>query len=274
MIVMYGNRTDLASEELPQGGGELPGVKSRTYDRDGFSITEVEVLDEQGASKLCKPIGTYITVDTDRFFRREENAFEMVTGILADLIRRLMHLNAGDSVLVAGLGNRAITPDSVGPEAVACTLVTRHLKEQMPEDFSAFRPICAFEAGVMGTTGLESADLIRSLCATAQPKAVVAVDALASRSSDKLCRTVQLADSGIVPGSGVGNSRSELSRRVLGVPVLAIGVPTVVDAGEGLITTPRDIDKNVKDVGRVIGYGLNLAFHDGLKLSDIDMFLG
>lgn len=271
---MNGNRTDLALEEMPREGGYLSGVKSQTYERDGFSVTEVEILNEEGAKKLCKPTGTYITLDTERFFRREENAFAGVTTLLAELIQRLLPLSAQDCVLVAGLGNRAITPDAVGPEAVRCTLVTRHLKEQMPDDFADFRPVCAFESGVLGTTGLESADFIRCVCDATKPQAVVAVDALASRESDRLCRTVQLADSGIVPGSGVGNSRSELSRRVLGIPVLAIGVPTVVDAGEGLIVTTRDIDKNVRDVGRVIGYGLNMALHAGLTLADVDMFLG
>ncbi len=271
---MLGNRTDLAAEDLPRGGGELAGVQSEAYDRDGFHVTRVRVLDEQGAESLCKPIGTYLTVDVDSFVRRRENAFAAGAELLAEQLRSLTALPEDASVLVAGLGNPAITPDAVGPETAALTLATRHLKAQLPEEFAAFRPVSVCRTGVLGTTGIESSELLRSVCAAVRPDAVIVVDALASRSTERLCRTVQLTDSGIVPGSGVGNDRAELSRRVLGVPVIAVGVPTVVDAGDGLIVTPRDIDRYVKDAGRLIAYGLNLALHPGLTLADVDMFIG
>lgn len=271
---MVGCRTDLCSEELPQNGGELSGVKSRQYERDGFSVTDVEVLDEAGSQALCKPVGRYLTVDLDSFFRREEDSFPRAVSLLAACMGQLLPLAPEDSVLVAGLGNSAITPDAVGPETAAVTLATRHLKIQMPEDFAMFRPVSVFQTGVLGTTGMESAELIRAISGAIRPSAIVVVDALAARSSEKLCRTVQLTDSGIIPGSGVGNDRAELSWRNLGVPVLAVGVPTVVDAGGGLIVTPRDIDKYVKDAGRLIAYALNMDFHQGLTVSDIDMFVG
>ena len=271
---MQGFRTDLAAEDIPQGGGELPGVRSAAFDRDGFAVTRVEILDPRGSQRLCKPVGKYITMDVETFFRRRENSFGEAVSLLAELLQELLPPGGTDSVLVAGLGNPAITPDAVGPEAVALTLATRHLREQMPEGFASFRPVSVFRTGVLGTTGIESAEVIRSLCRAVQPDAVVVVDALASRSSDRLCRTVQLADSGIVPGSGVGNDRGELSRRVLGVPVTAIGVPTVVDAGDGLIVTTRDIDRCVRDAGRLIAYALNLALHPSLTLSDVDMLVG
>ncbi len=267
-------RTDLAAEELPQDGGELPGVRSRSYEKEGFLVTDVQVLDEQGADKLCKPIGTYLTLDMDSFFRREEDSFSRAAGLLADCVRRLLPVPPEGSALVAGLGNPDITPDAVGPLAAASTLATRHLKKTLPEDFAAFRPVSVLRTGVLGTTGMESAEIIRAVCGAVRPDAVVVVDALASRRTEKLCRTVQLADSGIVPGSGVGNDRAELSRRVLGVPVLAIGVPTVVDVGDGLIVTPREIDQYVRDAGKLIAYALNLAFHPALTLADIDMFVG
>ena len=143
-----------------------------------------------------------------------------------------------------------------------------------PEEFSAFRPVSVCRTGVLGTTGMESAQVIRALCGAVRPGAVVVVDALAARSTERLCRTVQLTDSGIVPGSGVGNDRAELSKKVLGMPVLAVGVPTVVDAGDGLIVTPREIDRYVKDAGKLIAYALNMAFHPGMTLADIDMFVG
>ena len=271
---MVGCRTDLAAEELPQNGGELRGVKSRQYERDGFYVTDVEVVDEEGSSALCKPIGRYLSVDLDSFFRREEDSFPRAVTLLSACIGQLLPLGPEDSVLVAGLGNPAITPDAVGPETAAVTLATRHLKSQMPEDFAMFRPVSVCQTGVLGTTGMESAELIRAIAGAVRPAAIVVVDALAARSSEKLCRTVQLTDSGIVPGSGVGNDRAELSPRNLGVPVLAVGVPTVVDAGAGLIVTPRDIDKFVKDAGRLIAYALNMDFHQGLTVSDIDMLVG
>lgn len=271
---MNGSRTDLAAEELPRDGGSLSGVKSAAYDRDGFHITEVEVLDQRGADKLCKPQGKYVTMDLDTLFQRTEDAFVNAVRLLAQCVTELLPLSRDDGVLAAGLGNPAITPDAVGPETASFLLATRHLKRQLAEDFAAFRTVAVCRTGVLGTTGMESAELIRAVCGAAQPDAVVVIDALAARSPEKLCRTVQLTDSGIVPGSGVGNNRAELSRRVLGVPVLAVGVPTVVDAGDGLIVTPREIDRYVKDAGKLIGYALNLAFHPDLTVTDIDMFVG
>lgn len=271
---MNNTRTDLAMESIPVSERLPQGVQRREYTRHGFQVTDVRILTPEAASLLCKPLGRYLTVQTDRFFRREENAFSDGALALASLMRELLPLGADESVLVAGLGNRAITPDAVGPEAVSATLVTRHLIERLPEEFGSLRPVSAFATGVLGTTGIESADLIHALFQAAKPAAVVAVDALAARERDRLCHTVQLTDSGIVPGSGVGNARQELSARVLGVPVLAVGVPTVVDAGEGLIVTRRDIDQCVRDVGRLLGYALNLALQDGLTVADIDMLIG
>lgn len=271
---MHGYRTDLAAEDLPKDGGMLPGVISEVKEQDGFQITSVRILDKTGEVSLCKPIGTYVTMDLDSFFRRDEDSFPKAVALLARYISQLLSLGENDSVLVAGLGNPAITPDAVGPEAARFTLATRHLKQQMPEDFSIFRPVSVCQTGVLGTTGMESSELVKAIRTASEPNAIVVIDALAARSSEKLCRTVQLTDSGIVPGSGVGNDRAELSRKVLGLPVLAIGVPTVVDAGDGLIVTPRDIDKYVKDAGKLIAYALNIAFHSALSVSDVDMFVG
>lgn len=270
---MNNTRTDLAMESFP--AETLPeGVEKEEYEELGFRITDIRITGEAAANELCKPIGRYLSMETERFFRREENSFAEAAGILAKAVGELLPLAEGDTVLIAGLGNRAITPDAVGPETVSKILVTRHLIRQMPEDFGAFRPVCAVETGVLGTTGLESASYIRALFEAARPDAIIAVDALAARDTEKLCRTVQLTDSGIVPGSGVGNHREELSARVFGVPVLAVGVPTVVDAGSGLITTRRDIDKTVQDVGKLLAYGLNMALQEGLSVTDVDMFVG
>ena len=294
-------RTDLALEaealwrEGQPDGASPEGVRARTERRGGFAVTTVEVLDARGEAALGKPRGSYVTVELDALIRREENAFPEACALLSDTLRGLLPLAPGDACLVVGLGNRAITPDAVGPDAVDCVMVTRHLTEQLPEDFGDFRPVSAVCSGVLGTTGIESSALVRAVTAAVRPAAVIAVDALASRSPDRLCRTVQIADTGIVPGSGVGNARQALNRDALGVPVIAVGVPTVVDAATltldlaarsgvqpdpadfgdagGMIVTPREIDKNVRDVSKLIGYAINLALHDGLTIEDVDMFL-
>ena len=290
-------RTDLAveAEALQRESGDLPGVRSVRERRGSFSVTTVEVLDERGEAALGKPVGRYVTLELDAFLRREENAFSEAAALLAQALRGMLPLEKTGNCLVVGLGNRSITPDAVGPDAVDFVLVTRHLKERMPEDFPFFRPVSALCSGVLGTTGIESSDLVRAVVQRLRPDAVIVIDALASREPRRLCRTVQLSDTGIVPGSGVGNARQAISREVLGVPVIAVGVPTVVDAatltldlaaragadlhsadfGEAgnMIVTPRDIDKYVRDAAKLIGYGINLALHDGLTVEDVDMFI-
>jgi len=295
-------RTDLAveSEALeqqssPVAADSLPGVSVETRQQQGFSLTTVRITDAQGEAAVGKPRGTYITVDLDALIRREENAFPAACEVVSSAIRSLLKLEENGNYLVVGLGNREITPDAVGPETIDYVMVTRHLKEQLPAEFGPFRPVSAVCSGVLGTTGIESGALVRAIADKLRPTAVIAVDALASRTPERLCRTIQIADTGIVPGSGVGNARLALNRETLGIPVLAIGVPTVVDAatltldlaaksgaspdparfgkaGE-MIVTPREIDKNVRDVSKLIGYALNLALHDGLTITDIDMFL-
>ena len=300
---MLKRRTDLAVEATQlwqEQAGEttqLRGVQARDSVREGYKVTTVRILDESGAQALGKPVGTYITVELDGLLRREEDAFPRAARALAAELRGLLDLKEGDAVLVAGLGNRAITPDGIGPKAADYTLVTRHLVEQVPEQFGAFRPVSALAAGVLGTTGMESGELISAVVEKTRPACVLAVDALASRSLRRVGRTVQLSDTGIVPGSGVGNHRMALNRETLGVPVIAIGGPTVVDAatlacdllseagredldpaalsgaGENLIVTPREVDTQVGDLAKVIGYGIDLALQSGLDVADIDLLL-
>jgi len=295
---MRNRRTDLALEarELwQQSAGQttqLPGVEAWDHTREGYSVTTVKVLDQEGEKALGKPPGRYITLTLDGLHRREEDAFARAVRALAAELSTLLPPPVENSpVLVAGLGNRAITPDAVGPLVHEHTLVTRHLLAQAPEHFGGFGCVASLATGVLGTTGVESGELVASLCRTLSPSCVVAVDALASRSLHRLCRTIQLADTGIAPGSGVGNHRFALTQQTLGVPVIAIGVPTVVDAatlaadlldadeppslteGAGLFVTPKDIDAQVRDLGKVIGYGVNLALHPELTLEDLDMLL-
>ena len=291
-------RTDLAMEarelwqEQAGKADALPGVEARDGLRDGIPVNTVRVLDRQGEQALGKPQGTYITLTLEGLASREEGVFpRCVQAVAAELTELLQPVPKDGLVLVAGLGNRAITPDAVGPKVHQNTLVTRHLVRQMPEHFGALRPVASLAAEVMGATGMESGELVRAVCEKLRPACVVAVDALASRSLKRLCRTVQLTDTGITPGSGVGNHRMGLTRDTLGAPVIALGVPTVVDGAtlaadllgldelpsldrdRDLLVTPKDIDSQVNDLAKVIGYGLSIALQPGLGLEELELLL-
>ena len=290
-------RTDLALEarELwQQSAGQttkLEGVRAREGERFGLPVTVVEVLDERGEKALGKGRGTYVTVELFGLARREKAVFARSVRAVAEQLRGLLgELKGDDCVLVAGLGNRAITPDCIGPEVCRHTLATRHLLEQLPEQFAGFRPVAVLAPGVLGTTGMESGETVKAVCAALRPARVVVVDALACRGVERLCSTVQLTDAGIAPGSGVGNRRAALDRESLGIPVAAIGVPTVINGatlaadltgqavpegapGRELLVTPRDIDSRAADIAKVIGYAIDLALHPGVELEELELLL-
>lgn len=236
-------------------------------------------------------MGTYLTLTLGQLPGHTGDTFERTVRAVAEELRKLLPQEESRPALVIGLGNRDITPDAVGPIAVDCTLATRHLIHQAAEYFGDYRPVAAVAAGVVGSTGVESAELIRALVREIEPGFVIAIDALASRSAQRLGKTVQIADTGITPGSGVGNARAELSRQTLGIPVIALGVPTVVDAGtlaadlsgrepdgdlelERMMVTPREIDTLAADTGKVVGYGVSLALQTGLDVADLELLLG
>lgn len=276
-------RTDLAVEahSVRAGAGVLDGAEVRETDRDGFHVTTVDVRSPAASEELCKPIGVYHTVTLEPVLRREEDAFSAAAALLSSLLRELLPLRESFSALVIGLGNRAITPDAIGPKTTESVLATRHLREQLPEEFGAFRSVSVLAPGVLGTTGMEASDLVRAIVRDLRPDAVIAVDALACSEAQRLCRTVQISDTGITPGSGVGNHRQALNAASLGIPVIAVGVPTVMDIRtvsdsetmEGLFVTPRDIDTVVSDFSKLIGYSIDLALHDDLGVSDLDLLL-
>ncbi len=299
---MENRRTDLALEARDlyreTSGSDAKGVHTEERLREGYHVTEVVVENETGAEALGKPVGKYVTVELSGLARREEDAFPRAARAVAEELKAVLPpLSSGDCVLVAGLGNWAITPDAVGPMVTDHTLVTRHLVEQLPEQFGQFRPVAAMAAGVLGTTGVESGELVGAVTKKLSPACVIAVDALCARAVERLCSTVQLSNTGISPGSGIGNRRAALDRASLGVPVVAVGVPTVIDAstiaadivsesgqaevepealrgkGGDLIVTPKDIDARVADMAKVIGYGIDLALQESLTLEDIEMFL-
>ena len=296
---MFQKRTDLALEarELWQESAErtsrLSGVKATKTRQEGYPVTRVDILDHRGEEALGKPQGSYLTIDLTTFWQRKADFFERAVRAVGGQLKQL--LPAEGSVLVIGLGNDAMTPDAVGPLSLESVLVTRHLISAMPRQFAGFRPVAVFRTGVLGTTGVESAEAVRGLVEQVQPSLVIAVDALASRRMGRVCATVQLSDTGIVPGSGVGNHRSALNAETLGVPVFALGVPTVVDAatlaadlleesgveqvdearlrdnGSFMVTT-RDIDQQVRDLSKVVGYGINWALQD-LEIEEINALL-
>ena len=281
-------RTDLAVESRDlwrrSAGADLPGVDARAEERDGIPVQVVEIRDPAAAEKLCKPMGRYVTVGLDPLIRRETGAFYRACGVLAREIRAGLPPDGG--VLVVCLGNPDVTPDAVGPLCAGQVLVTAHLKRAMPEEFAALRSVSVLRTGVLGTTGVESARLTAAAAELVRPAGIVAVDALAAREASRLCRAVQVTDAGIVPGSGVGNARSALNRETMGVPVVAVGVPTVVDAAslcaeltetdappagsEDMFVTPRDIDARVREAARLVARAVNLALHPALTPEELE----
>ena len=293
---MISKRTDLAMEarELWQeSAGEttkLPGVRARELRGKGINTTVVEILDQEGVRALQKPVGTYVTLELERGLLREPAGFSRAAARLGKEIARM--LPGPGPVLVAGLGNAAVTPDAIGPRCLDHLVVTRHLGNSFPQ----LRPVSAIAPGVLGTTGLESVEVVRGIVERSGPCCVVVVDALASRSLDRVCTTVQLSDTGITPGSGVGNRRAAFDRQTLGVPVLAVGVPTVVEANtllqdvleengskieksrtycdRSMVVTPKDIDARVQQIARLLGYGVSLGLHRSLRVEDVSCFVG
>ena len=297
---MFIKRTDLALEarELWQESAErttrLMWVNATKSKLEGDPVTRVDILDHRGEEALGKPQGSYFTIDLTTFWQRKADFFERAVRAVGTELKALLPVEG--SALVVGLGNAAMTPDAVGPLALDSVLITRHLLSAMPKQFAGFRPVSAFRTGVLGTTGVESAEAVRGLVAEVQPAMVLAIDALASRRCGRVCATVQLSDTGIIPGSGVGNHRAALNRETLGVPVFAIGVPTVVDSAtlaadileesgvekvdeerlrgehDAFMVTTRDIDQQVRDLSKVVGYGINWARQD-LEIEDINALL-
>ena len=290
-------RTDLAVEAIEnhKTAAALPHVRQSDRTLEGFAVHEVRILSEDAAREIGKPQGRYLTLELDALIRREEDAFPRACKALSTLLRELLpHPNDGP-VLIAGLGNRMITPDAIGPQTADHVIATRHLVAQSPAIFADWRPVSALAPGVLGQTGVETGEVICGELDRVRPAAVIAVDALAAGRLSRLLRTVQLADTGITPGAGVGNARAALNKETLGVPVIAVGVPTVVDGAtlaheissqlgqpacealddlsQPVMITTRDIDREVADISRMIGYAVNMALHPHLSVADIDLYL-
>ena len=299
-------RTDMAVEAFENAGcGAVDGVQVNRWETDGVQVTEVLVTDNDAARMLGKPKGSYLTLECPLLSERDPDARMAMATILAEEVARLLPEGERDTpVMVVGLGNRDITPDSLGPGVVDRTLVTRHI-QGAPFAQEHMNSVCAIAPGVLGVTGIESMELVEAVARAVKPRAVVCVDSLAARDTHRIGRAIQLTDTGIQPGAGVGNHRKALTRESVGAPVISIGMPTVIYAatlardafawlnrreGDGedhddalddmektllgdeigeMIVTPREIDALIEDAAGIIASGINRALQPELSDEEI-----
>jgi len=249
----YNIRTDLALEahEIIQSRGEakIPGVSAETFREDGITINRIKVENEEGAHQLGKAPGNYVTLDAPGMRSHNTDLQDKLTELLAKELQRFLPLssNLEETVLVVGLGNWNVTPDALGPKVIEDLLVTRHAFEMRSRSLGeGFRSVCAISPGVLGITGIETGEIIQALVQRVKPTLVIAIDALAASRLERLHTTIQIADTGINPGSGVGNYRLGVTKETTGVPVVAIGVPTVVDASTIAVAAMEAMIKSFK----------------------------
>ena len=287
-------RTDLASEcktEDIVSGTSHNGIVYTEEETDGFKLSLLDITDKRGESIIGKPIGRYITVDVGKVWTMSDDSFDICASLLSDQLSQMLKRATGEgvpeSVLVAGLGNRYITSDALGHETLKNVIVTRHIKEYDAGLYASLggRSVCAIAPGVIGQTGIESLELIRGATMKVKPQAVIVIDALAAVELSHLATTVQITDTGIAPGSGIGNRRMKIDKESLGCPVIAIGVPTVVESstlvyaaleeagitdideslkrvlenGRGFFVTPKESDVVTTEVSRLLAEAINLA---------------
>lgn len=273
-------RTDLAIESFPDNFSDSVHIQKR----DGiFSITEIILDDDSYIDSLGKGHGRYVTLEGQNLMNFSDDYEDMIHE-LADEIRKF--IPDGD-ILVVGLGNRDITPDALGVMVSSKVLATRHLRNELGNNMDGFlkslRRVSTFAGGVLGQTGIESAEIVSAVCNEIKPAGIIAVDALACSDVNRMGTTIQISDSGISPGSGVANVRKELSEKIMGVPVTAIGVPTVIDTHTiirnftdskpdnfpNMMVTSREIDRLIERSAQLIAYGINLALQPSLTVSDV-----
>lgn len=284
-------RTDLALEKREiLGKNEPEGVESSEFTEGEVSFTKIRILNKMGSEALGKPVGTYITAEIPQLTKNPINDEETIESI-AKQLRSL--LPAEGTVLVAGLGNTDITPDAIGPKSVSMVLATRHIDKSLSEEIGLgeLRSVAGFVPGVLGRTGLEAAESVKGIAKSVSPSAVIVVDALAARRLSRLGTTVQLSDTGIIPGSGVGNARKEITEYSVGVPVISVGIPTVVDVetlvndltgsksdiskeNRNMIITPREIDIVIERASELIGMAINKALQPNISVDEMMMLVG
>lgn len=271
-------RTDLALESFEsKEKTKLDGVK--VTEENG--ITVVEILDERGEEALGKPIGVYVTCQVPSFINDTDifdGRLQMISKVLTSLLPKQT-----DIILVAGLGNESITADALGPKTNKYVLATRHIIDELKNSsgFENLKSVATVTTGVLGETGVETAEIIKGVVQEVKPSCVIVVDALASSSTERLGTTVQLSNTGISPGSGVGNHRHEISSSVLGVPVISVGIPTVVSTGiisksgeDDMFVTPREIDRITEQGAKLIGMSINVCLQKGIDEKDLFALVG
>lgn len=289
-------RTDLALERKEYIEKEtLDGIRTEKKEVDSVVITTITVENENGEKLLSKPKGKYITLEIGSFMKNADLFSSRLTA-LGDELKKLIPKEG--TVLVAGLGNEKITPDALGPKCVSLILATRHISKELAKSigFENLRSVAAVTPGVLGLTGIETAESLEGIVRKISPSCVIVVDALASRNTERLGTTVQISDTGVSPGSGVGNKRNTINKESMGVPVIAIGVPTVVDAltmaadvlqNTGLsetevekllqnnkesalmMVTPKEIDNVIDRAAALVAMGINIALQPDIPPEDI-----
>lgn len=235
---MYNFRTDLALErrDIYQKANKLnqiDGVESTEEEiNDNIKVSRVKITNSKGEEALGKPIGTYVTIDVKKLKMAGEEEIQKTSEVLTDELKKIveMHVNNQEDILIVGLGNIYVTPDALGPKVINEIDVTRHIIKYLPQYVDeGTRPVSAISPGVLGTTGIETVEILKGIVENIHPKLLIVIDALASRSIERISSTIQISDTGIVPGAGVGNTREEISENSLGIPVVSIGIPTVVE---------------------------------------------
>ncbi len=275
-------RTDLAAEAAFSAlQNRTEGIKQQIRQGRTSKITEITIETDEAGKPIGKGKGRYITIEAASPYAE----FTDQADDIADELKKLC--GCDNNILIIGLGNSGITPDALGPKAVSGIIATRHLRDELPKEhfLSGLHSVSALATGVLGQTGIEVAEITKAVCDRTSPQCVIVIDALACADSSRLGTTVQLTDTGISPGSGVQNSRKELSRQTLGIPVVAVGVPTVIDmhtiyenmSGKvpeknlpNMMVTPRDIDRIIDRTAKLIAHALNRAFQPELSHEDIE----
>ena len=212
---------------------DIPGIETeeRKISED-IGVVTVRITNQEGATAIGKPIGTYLTIDIKKLKLAGEMEIQKAADVITEELKKMFknHIENKDDILIVGLGNVYVTPDSLGPKVIKDIDVTRHFLKYTPEYIDPnTRPVTAIAPGVLGTTGIETLEIVKGIVDNVKPKLVIVIDSLASKSIERISSTIQIADTGIVPGAGVGNTRCELSKKTLGIPVIAIGVPMVVE---------------------------------------------
>ena len=232
----YSIHTDLAIEasaveNLKISDKKESGIETNIFEKDGITVTEVMITNKKGEEAVGKPVGKYVTLEVPSLRDNITEVYDNTKKMLTQELKKYIDLDKNHTILVVGLGNRFVTPDALGPKVIDKLLVTRHLYDVLPPDITDdMHSLCAVAPGVLGITGIETGEIIKGIADKIKPDIIIAIDALASRKTSRISTTFQIADTGIVPGSGIGNKRHALNKETIGVPVIAIGVPTVIEA--------------------------------------------